>query len=97
MNEAMHKEQLVKKVAKETRLSQRLVSDVLKETFRQITSALADKGQVTFMGFGSFYTRQRKASEVKSPQTGKAIKVPAMRLAVFRAGALLKKAVRRSK
>jgi nucleoid DNA-binding protein len=44
-----------------------------------------------------FYTRQQPAGKVKSIRSGKTISVPARRVAAFRVGALLKKAVLKSK
>ena len=56
----MYKSELVRRVSKETRLSQRVVSDALNETLRTIWSTLRDGQSVVFPGFGSFYTSDRK-------------------------------------
>ena len=93
----MYKIELIKRVAKDTRLSQRIVSDVVTATLREMTLSLSKANNVTFPGFGTFYTRIRPASQARSFATKKRIDVPAMRLAAFRAGALLKKTVRRSR
>lgn len=73
------------------------MSDVLTEALKEITLSLSKEENVVFPGFGTFSTRMRPASQGRSFQSGRTIKVPAMRLAAFRAGELLKKAVRRSK
>ncbi len=93
----MYKSEIIKKVARDTRLSQRIVSDVVSATLREMTLSLSKADTVTFPGFGTFYTRMRPRSEARSFATGKTINVPEMRLAAFRAGELLKKAVRRRK
>ena len=93
----MYKTDLVSKVAKETTLSQRVVLDVINESIQQISQALSRDEKVTLPGFGSFYTRQRPKSQARNFKTGKLIHVPAMRLAGFRVGELLKQAVRRRK
>jgi DNA-binding protein HU-beta len=92
----MYKTELVRKVAREERLSQRLVNDALTTALTLIQQALAQGQTVTFPGFGSFYTRQRAEWQVRSMQTGERMTVPARRVAAFRVGELLKKAVRNS-
>ena len=94
---SMYKTELISKVAKDTRLSQRIVADVMKAALREMTLSLSKADSVTFPGFGTFYTRVRPSSQARSFATGKTINVPAMRLAAFRAGDLLKKAVKRSR
>lgn len=91
----MYKTQLVKRVAKRTRLSQGVVTDVLNATFQEISDALTKGGRVQLLKFGTFYTRNRKAGRARNFQTGELMQVPAMRLASFRPGLLLKRAARR--
>jgi nucleoid DNA-binding protein len=93
----LYKTDVVRRVAKEERLSQRVVSDALNGALKEITSALGREEAVVFPGFGTFYTRIRPASTARSFATGKAVEVPAMRMAGFRAGVLLKQAVRKRK
>ena len=90
----MHKTVLVRRVAKETRLSQRVVSDVITASHRLIESTLREGKTVTFPGFGTFYTSQRKAGKVKHVKTGQVLSYSARRLPAFRAGEILKRAVR---
>jgi DNA-binding protein HU-beta len=92
----MYKTDVVRRVAKDTRLSQRIVSDVLNATLKEVIQALVKVDKVVFPGFGVFYTRYRPESEGRSFKTGRTIKVRAMRLAAFRAGELLKRAVRKN-
>ena len=49
---------------------------------------------ITFVGFGTFKTAQRKARTARNPQTGAAIKIPKRRVVRFSAGKALKYAVR---
>jgi len=52
------------------------------------------KGQaITFVGFGTFKTAQRKARTARNPQTGAAIKIPKRRVVRFSAGKALKTAL----
>ncbi len=93
----MHKNELVRRVAKEERLSQRVVNDALTAGFKLIQQALAQGQTVTLPGFGTFYTSKRAEAKVRHIRTGKEITVPARRVAAFRAGSLLKQAVRKKK
>jgi DNA-binding protein HU-beta len=93
----MYKGELVRKVAKEQRLSQRIVNDALTTALRMIQQALAQGQKVTFPGFGTLYTRKQAGGKVKHIQTGKDMTFPARTVAAFRAGALLKQAVRKRK
>src|SRR5438105_1779164 len=89
--------ELVRRVAMETRLNQKFVSQVLQEFLNQVQAELKRGEKVQLTGFGVFYTRQRPESEVRNFQTEEMMTVPAMRVPAFRPGELLKKAVRRNK
>ncbi len=93
----MYKEELIQKISKETRLSQRIVSDVLKETLKGITTALSEGKPVHLLGFGVFEARHRSEGKVRNIKTGETITYPARFQPVFRAGEHLKKAVRKNK
>ena len=49
---------------------------------------------VSFVGFGTFKTTQRKARTARNPQTGATIKIPKRRVVRFSAGKAMKDAVR---
>ncbi len=93
----MYKTELVRRVAREERLSKRVVNDALTTALKVIQQTLADGRTVTLPGFGTFYTSKKAAGKVKHIQTGKDLSYPARRRAAFRAGELLKQAVRRKK
>jgi DNA-binding protein HU-beta len=90
----MYKTDLVKRVAKETRLTQKVVNDVLAASHRLIEQTLRDGKSVTLPGFGTFLTRERAAGQVKDIRSGKLISYAARRIAAFRPGEFLKRAVR---
>ena len=48
---------------------------------------------MTFVGFGTFLTSQRKARTARNPQTGAAVKVPKRRVVRFKPGKALKDSV----
>lgn len=66
----------------------------LTELLEGITEQLTYGHRVQLTGFGSFYTREQPAGKVRNLQTGRALAVPARRVAAFRVGELLKQTVR---
>src|SRR4051794_29265492 len=90
----MHKTDVVRRIAKETRLTQRIVSDVIDAAHRLIEQSLRDGKTITFPGFGTFYTSERQEGKVRNIRTGEEVTFPARRVAAFRTGEILKRAVR---
>ena len=82
----MNKEELVKEVAKSSKMSQKEVAEVLNTAIDSITRAVARGKRVTLVGFGSFESRQRSARMGRNPQTGRQIQIPAKRVPAFSAG-----------
>ena len=89
----MYKTALVRRVAHNTGVSKRVVSQVLGASLETIQITLAAGERVIVPGFGTFYTRQRQAGRAPSVRTGRQVDVPARRAAVFRVGEVLKRAV----
>jgi DNA-binding protein HU-beta len=88
----MHKSDAIKRIAKETRLPQRVVSDVVEASHRLIEAELRQGGRVVFPGFGTFRTSHRQAGKVRSIRTGRTVEYPARTVAVFTVGEYLKRA-----
>jgi DNA-binding protein HU-beta len=84
---------LVRRIAQQTGLSQAVVRQVLGASLESVQAALAAGEQVTVPGFGTFYTSARPAARVRSVRDGRQVTIPARRVAVFRAGKVLKRAV----
>ena len=93
MEQTVFKTELVRRVARETKLPQPVVSRALTAGLGAIQAALARGERVVVPGFGVFATSQRRAGRVRSVRDGRPVAVPARRVAVFRAGAVLKRAV----
>jgi len=89
----MYTREFVRRVSDETHLSERLISEVLTASMKVVRESLKSGQQVRLPGFGVFYTRQQPKGKLKSIRTGKMIDVAARRVAAFRVGAKLKKAV----
>jgi len=93
----VYKTDVVRRVAQETRMKQRDVTDAVNGAVKVIIQALRDGKTVTLPGFGTFYTSNRGEGTVKHIRTKETIKVPARRVAAFRVGDSLKKSVRNAK
>ena len=89
----MNKGDLIEEVAKVTCSKKEAVAAV-DATLAAIKKALKKGAPVTLVGFGTFGVRKRKARTGRNPQTGKAIKIAAKKVAVFKAGKGLKDAVK---
>ncbi len=89
----MNKGDLIEKIAKDCDMSKAATEQVLKSILATITEAIADGDKVTLIGFGTFSVTERAARDGRNPQTGKTIKIPARKVAKFKAGSKLVEAV----
>ena len=90
----MTKQDLIAKIAKDTGSSKAGAAAALDSVIDGITRSLKKGDSITFVGFGTFKTSQRKARTARNPQTGAPIKIPRRRVVRFSAGKALKDAVR---
>lgn len=86
----MNKNDLIAAVAERAGLTKSSAAKAVDSTFDVIASALAKGDEVRLIGFGTFLTSERKATEGRNPQTGAPLKIPASRVAKFRVGKGLK-------
>jgi DNA-binding protein HU-beta len=89
----MNKHELIAKIAQDTGITKTSATAAVESFFDGITKSLKKGQPITFVGFGTFKTAQRKARTARNPQTGAAIKVPQRRVVRFSAGKALKGAV----
>jgi DNA-binding protein HU-beta len=89
----MNKSELVSKIAEDTGLSKVTAAAAVDSFIQGITKSLKKGNAITFVGFGTFKTAQRKARTARNPRTGAAIKIPKRRVVRFSAGKALKSAV----
>ncbi len=89
----MNKAELVEAIAKEAKISKADAEKALKAFTNQATKALKGGGTIALIGFGTFSVVKRAARNGRNPQTGKAIKIAAKKVAKFKAGSELKSAV----
>jgi DNA-binding protein HU-beta len=90
----MNKAQLIDAVAKEAKLSKVDAGKAIDATVSAITKSMKKGEGVILVGFGSFSIAKRAARTGRNPQTGKPIKIAAKKVAKFKAGAALAKAVK---
>ena len=89
----MNKQDLIAKMARETRVSKRVAATMVATTLATITKSLKKGDVVTLVGFGTFKTAIRKARKGRNPLTGGAIKIPRRKAVRFTAGKSLKTAI----
>ena len=90
----MTKAELVAAMAKEAKISKVSAERALNAFSGAVTKALKKGDKLTLTGFGTFCVAKRRARTGRNPQTGKEIKIAATKVAKFKAGNLLKSAVR---
>ena len=90
----MNKEELVKAIAQDTKLSQKEAAEILAVIVETIQKTVAKGKKVTLVGFGTFEPRKRAARTGRNPQTGKEIKIAAKTVPAFSAGKKFKELVK---
>lgn len=90
----MTKAELVAAIAKDSNVSKAAAEKAVNAFCAGVTKALKKGDKLTLTGFGTFSVAKRKAKTGRNPQTGKEIKIPAKRVPKFKAGNLLKGAVK---
>jgi DNA-binding protein HU-beta len=89
----MNKQELIAKISKDTEMSKANAAAAVESLIDGITKSLRKGDAVSFVGFGTFKTANRKARTARNPQTGAAIKIPKRRVVRFSAGKALKSAL----
>jgi DNA-binding protein HU-beta len=90
----MNKSELIDAIVKETKETKVSANANLDAFIKVVTNTLKKGDDIILVGFGTFKVAKRAARTGRNPQTGKAIKIAAKKVAKFKAGASLKKAVK---
>lgn len=90
----MTKADFVAAVGKEANVSKATAEKVVNASTTIITKLLKKGDRLALPGLGTFSVSKRKARIGRNPQTGKEIKIPAAKVPKFKAGSLLKSAVK---
>lgn len=89
----MTKAELVSAMAAKTGMTKRTAERALNALMDAITESLRQGDRVALVGFGTFAVARRAERTGRNPRTGVAVKIPARRLPVFRAGKNLRDAI----
>lgn len=89
----MNKNDLISKVAEVSGLTKADASKAVDGLFEAITDSLKNEQEVRLVGFGTFTTARRQATEGRNPRTGEKINIPASVVPKFKPGKTLKDAV----
>lgn len=94
MSKIVNKIDLTKDVADIVDLPQVTVKKVIDAVWDVIKQKLAEGEQVSIVGFGNFSVKNRAARVGRNPKTGAAIQIEAARTPAFKAGKVLKDALK---
>ena len=86
----MNKTELVAAIAEQAEISKKDAEKALKAFTDAVSGELQKGGKVQLVGFGTFEVVERKAREVRNPQTKKTMSVAASKSPKFKAGKALK-------
>lgn len=90
----MNKQDVINAVAVGSGLTKKDTEKVVNALGETVKQALKSGEDVRFVGFGSFTVKERAAYKGRNPRSGEELTVPAMKVPVFKAGKLLKNAVK---
>lgn len=91
----MNKTELIAVMANRADVTQKVAEALLRAFTDTVSETLGRRGEkVVVTGFGTFEVRDRAQRMGKNPRTGEVIVVPAQKSPAFRAGKLLKEAVK---
>ena len=89
----MGKQDLVDFIAAKAGMTKADATRALEAALEGITQGLKQEGRVALVGFGTFSAKKRAAREGINPLTKAPLKIPAKKVASFKAGSKLKDAI----
>ena len=90
----MTKAELVAKVAEQAGTTKKTAESCVNAFVDTLVEALAKGERVALPKLGVFSVRKRKARKGRNPRTGKEIKIPARKVAVFKPAKYLREKVK---
>jgi DNA-binding protein HU-beta len=90
----MTKAELVERISRDAKITKRAAETALDSFMAGVRDTLKKGKRVSLVGFGTFAIGRRAARIGRNPQTGETIKIKAAKVPKFRAGKVLKDAVR---
>ena len=82
----MNKQELVRKIAEDTKMAQKDAAAVLEAALSRIEETVAAGEKVQLVGFGTFERKQREARMARNPKTGEPVEISAGFVPTFKAG-----------
>ena len=89
----MNKSELINHIATSAGLTKAQATAALQAFETSVIDTLANGGEVTLIGFGTFKVTDRAARTGRNPKTGEEIQISASKVPTFKAGKALKEAV----
>jgi DNA-binding protein HU-beta len=89
----MNKAQLIDHIAEKADLTRQQAARALDAFTSAVTTTLAQGGDVTLVGFGTFVVDERAARKGRNPKTGEIVEIAAAKMPKIRPGKALKDAV----
>jgi DNA-binding protein HU-beta len=93
----MNKNELIAEVADKCGLTKAKAAECLDSFIEVVSKSIAKGDEVRLVGFGTFCTVHRKATEGRNPRTGAVIKIAASNKPKFKPGKQLAEMVNRNK
>ena len=90
----MSKDEFIQQLVKKSGLTKSQSAEFLNIVLEEITKALSQGKEIVFTGFGKFLVVKRKARAGVNPKTGEKIQIAAKKAPKFKAGKVLKDAVK---
>ena len=89
----MNKSELVAHIATSAGLTKAQATAALQAFETSVIDTLANGGEVTLIGFGTFKVTDRAARTGRNPKTGEEIQIVASKVPTFKAGKAFKQAM----
>lgn len=90
----MNKTELIQAVSTHSELTKKDATKAVDAVFDTILETLKNGEPIQIVGFGNFEVRERAERKGRNPQTGEEIQIAASKVPAFKAGKLLKEAVK---
>ena len=89
----MNKAEMIKRVARDAKITKIEAAKVIDSIVSLITRALKRGERTILVGFGTFSVKRRKARMGRNIQTGEPLKIPARRVVRFTSSKVLKEKI----
>ncbi|MEA3273151.1 MAG: HU family DNA-binding protein [Patescibacteria group bacterium] len=92
--EALNRGDIVSAITAKTNQSKKDTEETVDALLEVITEGMNAGKKVGFTGFGAFWVNERKGRVGVNPQTGEKLNIPPTKVPKFKAGSVLKQAVK---